>query len=271
MNQTSIGRVLHVGLRGIAPAAARRGERPVVFLHAFPLDSRMWGPLADELAERGVTAHGFDYPGCGTTPAWPDVEPSLDAIADAAVATLRDGIGATAAHWVGCSMGGYVALAILDRHPDAVAGLGLVGTRSVVDSAAGLARRLEIAADLDGRVALPDPRAMAEPLVGTVGGGREALVSWVEGVIAPQPPAVVAWSQRAMAARPDRTAMLQSFGGPAVVAWGDRDAVMSIDDSQHMADALSVSVTVVPGVGHLAPLEAPRAVADALSPLFAGE
>ncbi len=260
-------RVLHVGLRGAGPAAGTPGRPPVVLLHAFPLDSRMWIPLERELAARGVTAHGFDYPGFGTTPLWQGAEPSIDAIADAAVATLRDGVGATRAHWVGCSMGGYVALGIAERHPDAVAGLGLVDTKATADDEGKRASRLEAATAFDGLDAFPDPRSVAEGLVGTVGPGRDEVLNVASAIIASVRPAAAAWGQRAMAGRPDRSGVLTAFQGPSAVVWGGLDAITTRDDAELMARSLGASVTVVEGAGHLSPLEDPVHVAAAIAAL----
>jgi pimeloyl-ACP methyl ester carboxylesterase len=261
-------RVLHVGLRGAFPAAGTPGRPPVILLPAFPLTSRMWVSLERELAEFGITAHGFDYPGFGTTPLWADVEPSIDAIAAAAVAPLRGGIGAAAAHWVGCSMGGYVALAIAQRHPDAVAGLGLLDTRSAADDDAKRAARLEAARSIEGEKTFPHPRAAAEGLVGMEGQGREAAVGEAATIIASTPPAAAAWGQRAMAGRPDRTGVLEGFRGPSVVVWGSLDSVTSRDDADRMSRALASRTVVIDGVGHLSPIEAPQAAAAAVASLF---
>ncbi len=262
--------VLHVGLRGTSLAAGTPGRPPVILLPAFPLHSRMGVLLERELAARGITAHGFDYPGFGTTPLWADVDPSVDAIADAAVATLRGGIGAASAHWVGCSMGGYVALAIAERHPDAVAGLGLFDTRSAADDDAKRAARLDAARSIETEEAFPNPRGAAEGLVGMAGPGRDAVVDEAASIIAATPPAAAAWGQRAMAGRPDRTTVLKGFQGPSVVAWGDLDGVTSREDADRMAHALGVETRVIAGVGHLSPLEAPEASAAAVATLFAG-
>jgi len=260
--------VLHVGLRGASPAAGTPGRPPVILLPAFPLAAVIWAPVERGLAARGITAHGFDYPGFGTTPLWDDVEPSVDALADAAVATMRGGIGAAAAHWVGCSMGGYVALAIAERHPEAVAGLGLLDTRSGADDVAKRAARLEAARSIEGEDSFPDPRAAAEGLVGTVGPAREAVVADAAAIIALTPPRAAAWGQRAMAARPDRTPVLEGFRGPSVVVWGGLDAVTSRDDADTMARALGSRTVVIEGVGHLSPIEAPEATAAAVASLF---
>ncbi len=265
---TAARNVLHVGLRGTGPAAGTPGHPPLVLLHAFPLDSSMWAPLERALASRGATAHGFDYPGFGTTPIPDGVEPSIEAIADAAVATLRDGIGALAAHWVGCSMGGYVALAIAKRHPEAVAGLGLVDTRAAADDEAKRASRLEAARALDRADAFPDPDGAAASLVGIEGAARAEILETAAAIIARTRPPAAAWGQRAMASRPDRSGVLRGFDGPVVVAWGERDAVTSREDADAMASAAGTETVVLPGVGHLSPLEAPEAVVEALRPLY---
>jgi pimeloyl-ACP methyl ester carboxylesterase len=228
----------------------------------------MWISVERLLAERGITAHGFDFPGFGTTPLWAGVEPSIDAIADAAVATLRGGIGATAAHWVGCSMGGYVALAIAERHPDAISGIGLIDTRSGAEDDAKHAARLALALSIEDQAVFPNPRAAAEGLVGITAPGRAEVVAEAEAIIALAPPRAVAWGQRAMAARPDRTSVLEAFGGPSVVAWGSLDSVSSRDEADRMARALRTETVVIDGVGHLSPLEAPQAVTAALASLY---
>ncbi len=83
----------------------------------------------------------FDPPASATCRPHP-ASPSLELIADAAVAALREATGSRDAIWVGCSMGGYVAMAVLERHPDAVAGLGLIGTRASADTQEARERRL---------------------------------------------------------------------------------------------------------------------------------
>jgi pimeloyl-ACP methyl ester carboxylesterase len=261
-------RVLEVGFRRDDVADRREGP-PMVFLHAFPLDSRMWLPLAEELVRRGVVSYGLDCPGFGSTPPWPDVEPSIDAIADAAVEAMAR-LGVSSAHWVGCSMGGYVALAIAERHPDVVAGLGLVDTRSGADDDDRRRARQANAEETERLERLKDPRGWAEPLVGLEGGERAGVVDTVAALVASAAPTAVAWGQRAMAARPDRTFALRGLGRPAVVVWGEGDTVSGLDEAEAMAEVLGVPVIRIARAGHLSPLEAPSAVAEALIQIYAG-
>jgi pimeloyl-ACP methyl ester carboxylesterase len=244
---------------------------PVVFVNAFPVDRAQWDPLIAILVETYRDLGDiitFDVPGIGDMPLI-DEEPGLELIADGAVAAMREVTGRDAAIWIGCSMGGYIAMAIAERDADAVAGLGLLGTRSTADDDAGVAKRLGIAAALEGKPGVDDPRAMGEGLVGTRGSEREGLVNRVAANIARHSGDGIAWGQRAMAARPDRTEVLRGLDVPAVVVRGKHDAVVSLEDARTMASALGVEPVELAGVGHLSALEDPKGVAAALAPLFA--
>lgn len=242
---------------------------PVVFLNAFPVDRAQWEGL---LAVLGSDVRGdvitFDMPGIGQMPLT-DEDPALELIADAAVLAMREATGEQAAVWVGCSMGGYVAMAVAERHPDAVAGLGLIATKSVADTDEARQKRQAVAEAHEGQEHPADPRAMAEPLVGTQGGRREELVEWVTANIARHGGDGIAWGQRAMADRPDRTEVLRSVDAPSVVIAGEHDGIVPQADIVLMAQALGVTPVVIEGAGHLAAFEDPAAVAQALSPLFA--
>jgi len=240
---------------------------PVVFLNAFPLDRQQWEPLIAALGDQ-VTGDiiAFDFPGIGEMP-MTDETPSLELIADAAVLAMREATGHQAAVWVGCSMGGYVALAVAEREPTAVAGLGLLCTRATADDAEGAAKRRKIADDVEGAAGHPDPRDAAEGLVTGVD-AREALVSAVAENIARHGGDGIAWGQRAMASRPDRTEVLRGVDAPVLVVIGDADKVVPRADADAMAAAAGVEPVVLAGVGHLCALEAPDEVAEALVPLL---
>jgi pimeloyl-ACP methyl ester carboxylesterase len=243
------------------------GQPPIVFLNAFPVSRAQWEPLLASLGsnlDRDVIT--FDMPGIGDMPP-SDEEPSLTLIADAAVAAMREATGWTSALWLGCSMGGYVAMAVAERSPQAVAGLALMGTKSTADSVAAREARLSLAERLDGLTSHPDPAGAAEGLVGTVGPGRSALVAAVTADIASHAAAGIAWGQRAMAARPDRTEVLRNVDAPTVVMRGEHDGIVSAADADHLADALGLAAITIAGAGHLVAFEAPALVAEALSAL----
>lgn len=238
---------------------------PLVLLHAFPLDSRMWADVAPQL-EGPVLA--VDLPGAGSAPGAALPEPSLEAAADAVAAALA-GAGHDRAVVAGLSMGGYVALALVERHPELVAGLGLLDTKATADADQARANRLRVADAVATAGTVDEVLPMATALLGAASRERPELVARLEALIGAQQPAGVAWSQRAMAARPDRAAVLAGYRGPALVLVGEEDRPTPVAGARAMADALGVEAVVVPGAGHLTAVEAPSAVAAALADLLA--
>ncbi|MBL0885790.1 alpha/beta fold hydrolase [Myceligenerans indicum] len=246
------------------------GGLPLVLLHGFPLDVRMWSACAMALPP-GIRAIGVDLPGAGHSDldgARPALEHSAECVHD----TLR-GMGVGNAIVVGLSLGGYVALALADLYPDFVSGLGLVDTKSVADTDEVRAKRRRIANAVEESQTVDAVLGMPAVLLSEVSAAeRRNLFPVLESWIRSQSPAGVAWTQRAMAARPDRTAVLEKFDLPVAVVVGAQDVLSPRDEAEHMAAAArtagaDVTLTEIPGVGHMAPVEDPQAVADALADL----
>src|SRR5699024_5550262 len=91
--------------------------------------SRMWDDVLPHLDTTRVLT--FDAPGFGASSPLA-AAPSLEAYADALQATLA-GAGVDRAVVAGVSMGGYTALALAERHPGLLAGLGLFDTKATAD------------------------------------------------------------------------------------------------------------------------------------------
>ncbi|MBD5786268.1 alpha/beta fold hydrolase [Cellulosimicrobium terreum] len=241
---------------------------PLVLLHAFPVDHRMWADVVPALpGEFPVVT--LDLPGMGASPAGPD-DPSLETSADATADALSR-LGVTRAVVAGLSMGGYVALALAERSPELVAGLGLLDTKSTADADEARANRLRIADEATSSQTVDAVLGMPAVLLGeTSHAARPHLTARLEAWIREQRPAGIAWSQRAMAARPDRTHVLQAFDGPVAVVVGEEDRVTPASEAEHMAAAAPQAQLVqVAGAGHLSAIEDPAAVADALADLYA--
>lgn len=236
---------------------------PLVLLHAFPLDARLFDAVRPGLARR-VRLITPDLRGFGVGPPLgdPPPVPDLGLLADDVVAGL-DEAGIDRAIVGGVSMGGYVALAILRRHPDRVAGLVLADTRSGPDDPAALERRHSAAQRADaGDIA--SGTAAVTPLVapGTPASIIAGLAEMAEAV----PAGTIGWAQRAMAARPDSTAALAGCPAPVLVVVGERDAVTPPDVARQMAAAAPEAELVeLPGLGHLTPAEDPDAFSDVVN------
>lgn len=238
---------------------------PLVLLHAFPLSRVMYDAVVRLTSVRTVVP---DLPGFGAA-AMPSGEPTLDVYADHVVAEM-DRLGLDRAVVAGTSMGGYTAMALWRRHPERVAGLGLVDTKASADSSAAASGRRQMASTME-------EQRTTEPLIATVLpkllgettlAARPDVAATVRDWVSTCDPRAAAWAQRAMAARPDSFATLRGVDVPSLVVVGEEDVLSPREDAEAMAEALPDAVLVtVPEAGHLTPVESPADVVSALERL----
>jgi 3-oxoadipate enol-lactonase len=247
-----------------APPVTVYGDgTPVVLLHAFPLDSRMWLPQVEALGGYRVIVP--DLRGFGAAKALAGAVTTMDLLADD-VAKLLDERELERVVLCGLSMGGYVALAFARRHPERLGGLVLCGTRAGADTEEARAARLAMAERVlaDGVGFLPE--AMLPGLLGeTSRQQRPELVQQVTDAILDQDPGGIAAAQRGMAERADSTGVLGQITVPTLVITGMRDELISPEESTEMAAAIrDARLVQVPDAGHLVNLEQADAVNEAL-------
>jgi pimeloyl-ACP methyl ester carboxylesterase len=243
---------------------------PLVLLHAFPLSSAMWLSQREGLADvcRVITP---DLRGFGCTPLGNDA-PSLDRSAEDVVAML-DTLSLDRVVLGGLSMGGYVAMACLRLAPQRFSALVLADTKASADAAAAVENRERMAALLDAdseATVLVDE--VLPKLIGATTAERRPLVQGrVKALVQGAPAAAASWAQRAMAARPDSFETLRATSAPALVVMGDEDALSKPEDGEAMAEALpNARLVVIPGAGHLTPVEAPEEFNSAVREFLQG-
>lgn len=239
----------------LAYAEAGSGT-PVVLLHAFPLSRVIFERQRNDLAA-GYHVVTPDLRGFGESPLGEE-GPSLDLMADDVAALLKN-LGLERAVVGGLSMGGYVAMAMLRRHPQMISGLLLIDTKASADTPEARDNRLRIAEQVlqEGTAVL---QPMTDQLLGrTTRAERPGVVAEVRRWLDQAAPEAVAWAQRAMAERPDSFATLAGHDIPAAVVVGEEDTLSPPDDAAAMAQAFPrEAVTyVIPRVGHLSTVEDP--------------
>jgi len=265
-----VGAVDPVGYR--LDYIVRRGDlpslgSPLVLLHAFPLDRRMWAGVAQHLAGFDVVL--VDLPGLGGSSLLPVGEPSLDISSDG-VARVLDELGVARAVLAGVSMGGYVALAFARRHRARLAGLAILDSRPDADGEDARTNRLRLAEQVLGVAGTAVLAPMLGGLLGPTSHARRPdLLEQVRTWLTEAPASGVAWSQRAMAGRRDNRPLLAGLALPAAIVVGEEDTLSPVPVAAGMADQLPDAVlNVIPEAGHLSPLERPDAVAAALTDLM---
>ncbi|WP_324649806.1 alpha/beta fold hydrolase [Georgenia sp. H159] len=269
-----------LGSMSSGPLALHRhgpaGGRPLVLLHGFPLDSRMWDDVVARLTDLPVVT--VDAPGFGGSPAPDDVAaavgrepgPSLETYADAVAATLR-AEGIDRAVVAGLSMGGYALLALAERHRGLLAAVGLLDTRADADADDARANRLRVAEEAE-RTGADAVAGMVETVLGeTTLAERPQVVARMREWLSQAPAEGISWAQRAMAGRPARLTAVEDLEVPGLVLRGAEDKGSPQSAAQAMAHALGggAELVVVPRAGHMTAIEDPDAVADALRRLHA--
>ena len=244
------------------------GEGPVLLLlHAFPCDGSLWDPVARACRDAGWRTVVPDLPGFGAS-TLPDAAPDLDIVADEVVGLLAR-LRVPSCVVAGVSLGGYVAMTIVRRHPETVRALILCDTKATKDSGSAqrnrerLAMLCEESPSETGRIL---EQAVLPGLLGeTTHTQRPEVIERTRGFLRAVPAPSVAWYQRAMARRPDSRETLATWSGPGLVLWGEEDTLSPNEEQQAMLGCLREARGVaVPGAGHLAVIETPEAASGAI-------
>lgn len=238
---------------------------PLILIHGYPFDHTMWKFVVAEL-EGKVQIITPDLPGFGDNPA-ENAEPSIDLMADD-VAELFDLHHFKKAVIAGMSMGGYVALALAERHKNRVAGLGLISTQAMADTPEMQEGRRTLIAKVSVEGTKPAEALLPKLFSAAHQNNPEFERFAIEGAKNAGVEGIT-WALEAMARRPDRSALLRALKIPTLVFHGAEDKIIPVERARQLAETVAGAKYVeVPDVGHATPLESPRELAAALLSLL---
>lgn len=165
----------------------------------------------------------------------------------------------------GLSMGGYVAMEILRVAPERVDRLALLDTRADADAPEQSEVRRQLI-DITARGGFAKIAAMQYPrLVAPARLDDEALQARVRAMADATGPEAFVRQQKAILTRIDSRPSLADIRCPATVIVGADDQLTPPDLARDMADRIpGARLVVVPGAGHLSPIETPEAVTEVL-------
>jgi pimeloyl-ACP methyl ester carboxylesterase len=232
--------------------------QPVVLIHGYPLNSRLWQPQLDSLAD---VAHLIapDLRGHGDSEAIPGPY-SMDLLADDCAALL-DALDIREPVVVnGLSMGGYIAMAFARRYPERLAGLVLTATRSGADSEASKAGRDQAANQAREQGVNAIVEAMLPKLLAPDNFQfRPDLVDEARAIMSNTSLEGVLGDLEGMKTRPDSTPSLPQISVPTRILHGAEDQIISKAEARAMVAALpDAGLVIIPGAGHLPNLEQPE-------------
>lgn len=229
----------------------------IVLLHGFSENGSVWNQQRDFLGEwfRVITP---DLPGSGNTPLTASL--SIESMADYVYSVLESE-QITQAVVIGHSMGGYVALALAEKAPDMIKGLGLFHSTAAPDSEEkkeGRRKSIQLIEQYGGEAfvkqALPN---MFSPSFKSI--HPEQVEAYVQMGITCPANAQIAW-YKAMANRPDRTSVLKSIKAPVLFVIGKDDTAVPLQGvlPQVSLPAIS-SIHIFEQTGHMGMWEVPEA------------
>ena len=235
---------------------------PILFIPGIGADARLFDLVTARL-EPSFECIGWDLPGYGKAPMR-----GAYGFADLArwLAEDLDALGHDRAFVLGHSIGGMAALEFAYSFPERLEGLILCGTTPAFGSRDGTfeARFLEARlGPLDAGSTMAELARFAQPeLLGSRAGPDAARRT--EALFAEVPEAAYRQAIACLVTF-DRRDALKAIATPTLLIAGEEDRNAPLKTMERMVTAMPrAAIEVLRGVGHMAPLEAPEAVAQAV-------
>ncbi len=239
------------------------GDKCVVLLHGYLENMLVWEEFVARLY-KDVRVVTLDLPGHGISMVRGEVH-TMDYLADTVVAAM-DALGIEKACIVGHSMGGYVALAACERHPERLSGLVLLSSTPNADSDEKREnRRREIEIVRSGR---KEMLAKSAPEAGFAAENRVRMRDEIEDLAAivtlTEDSGIIALLGGMMERR-DQNQMLRQSSVPQLFILGRKDEYITPEIAEKMvADHPQAQVAWLDASGHNGFLEQPGLCAEAL-------
>ncbi|MDG6904227.1 MAG: alpha/beta fold hydrolase [Nitrososphaerota archaeon] len=229
-------------------------DPPIVLIHGFPLSSDMWKPQIEFLKNRyrvifyDVRGHGKSEVGDG--------QYTIELFVDDLIAFL-DHLKIMKAALCGLSMGGYIALRVIERNPERVSSLILCDTGPQTDSNEVKLRRASNmkAIKADGVEIFAEGFLKAvfrsESFI-----ARPTEVAAIQQMIVANSEIGICGTLLALACRTDTTDSLDKIKVPTLILVGEDDKVCPPRLSELMnSKILNSEIHIIPKAGHISNLE----------------
>ncbi|HET8885767.1 MAG TPA: alpha/beta hydrolase [Salinimicrobium sp.] len=225
---------------------------PVVLLHGFLETRKIWTPLIEIIAEKHQVIN-IDLLGHGKTGCTGYIH-TMEEMAEAVHAVFSELKITSKARVIGHSMGGYVSLAFLEKHPQLVKQIILMNSTPEADSEERKENR-------DRAIALvkKNPSTFISMALANLFSSenrekynsefeklkKEALTNSVQGIIA---------AAEGMKIRTDRTKVLKTFNGSKIIIAGEQDPILDHNILKIISMQCSCGFHLLSG-GHMSYIE----------------
>jgi len=253
------------------PDSADRGRGegeglPIVLLHGFLEDSRLWDEWLPLLPARRYVC--IDLPGAGSSGLTEGL--TIESMAEV-VAKVVEHLGLDKFILTGHSMGGYVALAYAEKWGEKLAGLCMFHSHPFADSEEKKAGRLKAIEFIhtNGHVIYVRQTIPQLFIYDFSKGYQSEVNALIHNAVQFQPEAIIA-ALNAMRQRPDRSEVLRNIGCPVLMLIGQHDTAVPLELSMAMTHLPSQGIIhIFPTVGHMGMFSASRETAKAFREFLA--
>jgi 3-oxoadipate enol-lactonase len=228
---------------------------PIVLIHAFPMNQRMWD-LQVEFLQQTARVITFDIRGLGKSELRGPY--TLEFIVDDLIALL-DQLKIKKAIVCGLSMGGFVALRAAERNPERILGLVLADTKSEPDSDFSKLGRYRALKSIQeqGAKAYVNDFVRSGLAAGTIS-DRKDVFQGVKAIAESNRSEGVQAAILALTSRLDTTSGLSQIKVPTLILHGELDSVIPSSEAKLMHQKIEGSqFLIVPNAGHLSNLDNP--------------
>jgi 3-oxoadipate enol-lactonase len=230
---------------------------PLICLHGYALDHTIWLDMAKEM-KSNVRLILPDLRGHGKSPS-PEGKYSMQAMAED-ILRIMDSIELERTYLAGHSMGGYIALALAELHPDRLKGLALIASQAFADLPEKKRARIE---DIE-KLKLLSPVEVLAGMPGKLSRDTR-VIEYSKDLISQVSKNGVLGVLAGMAERPDRIDIMASLKIPVIAIVGIDDQLIPLKTSKDMVSiAKRMQLIEILNAGHMPMMEKPQETAKAL-------
>jgi 3-oxoadipate enol-lactonase len=256
---------MQISLRDLTMEYDEKGSGvPVIFIHGYPLNRRMWEPQLEALSDIArviapdLRSHGRSesVPGMNT----------MDVMAKDIKELIENLDIQEPVVLAGLSMGGYISFAFYRSYPEMVKGMILAATRATADSIDTKVSREEAAAialesGSDTIIEKQLPKMLAPITLET----KPQIVEHAREIMSDISVQAIVADLRGMLNRQDSTPLLKNIACPVLVIQGAEDQLIPMQEFDLMKNEIgNARSQIIPEAGHLLNLEKPEQFNEAV-------
>ncbi|MEO8666016.1 MAG: alpha/beta hydrolase [Ignavibacteria bacterium] len=244
-------------INGISVTDYEGKGKPLIFVHAYPLCSRMWDIQVDFFKDkyRVIT---YDVRGLGYSNELDDYQFTMEELVNDFFSIL-DHMKINKVNACGLSMGGYILLRATVRDQSRFSSIILADTKATGDDNEGLLNRASAIIKIKAGQKDEFLLGFLKKLLSEKGFQDEKIKNFVSMMMGWMDVRGLVATMIAIATRTSTFFQLKDLNIPALVIAGRKDAVLKVTDSFFIKENIKNSVfKVIHDAGHLSNIEKPE-------------